>query len=175
MLPIITIFYILGFFYLQKVIQNKLILGCLLGYIIITASLSLTNDYPFLNYSLINKYGYFYDYYLEKQSIEKLPIPKNAIFISTVFDDYDLSYYFTNYANFKSLSTTPDEMKSVLKRFFTKNTTVYLLFPKKDSRFNPIAQKDLDNFDNYVESHYKHKVIFESDYKKLFALSKTTL
>ncbi len=172
LLPITTLFYILGFFYLPKVIKDKYVFLLLLMFIFIRCFISLRDDYPFLNYSLINKNGYVYDYSIEKQSIAKLSIPKDALIASAAFDDYDLSYYFKNYADLKLLSGDQREMRAVLKRFVDlKTRKVYLLFPKNDSRFNPISQKDLEKLYSFIELNYSIKIIFEDHYKKLLLIS----
>jgi len=172
LLPVITLFYILGFFYLPKIIKNRLLLLCILMLTIARSFISLTTEYPFLNYSLINKNGYVYDYLNEKNLITKLPIPNDAIFVSAAFDDYDLSYSYENYANLKLLSQNPVKMKEVLHNFITKKSgKVYLLYPEKDSRFNPITKKDINDLYSYIQSNFSSKVIFEDEYKKLLVLS----
>lgn len=171
MLPIIALFYILGFYYFTKIVKSKVLQISLLFFIVTRTFISLRSDYPFVPYSLVNKSGYVYDYMEEKDAILNLSIPKNALFISAAFDDYDLSYYFDNYANFKSIGNHPNIMESTLRTFLqNKNSKVYLLFPKNDSRFNPLSQRDLDSLYSYILSNYSSKVIFEDYYKKLLVI-----
>ena len=172
MLPITILFYILGFFYLSKFVRKQYILIILLIVVLTKTYISLANDYPFLQYSPINKVGFVSDYINEKQSIINLRLPQDSLFLSATYDDYDLSYYFDNYANFKLLAKNPVGMEITLNRLVNDyNRKVYFLFPKSDSRFNPISQKELDNLYLYIKKTFSSEVIFEDHYKQLLVLS----
>jgi len=173
MLPVIILFYILGFFYISKIAKKQYLLIILLICIFTRTCISFTKDYPFAQYSLVNKTGFVYDYYREKESIINLHIPKNSIFVSATFDDYDLSYYFNNYANLKLLANNPVEMRSIIDRFVNDKTkNVYFLFPWSDSRFNPISRQELNSIYQYIESTFSYKVVLEGRRKQLLLLSR---
>jgi hypothetical protein len=171
MLPVFLIFYILGYYYLQYY-KNKYLIFLIAFLIVIRTFISLTGEYPFINYSLINQNGFFYNYYLEKQQIVNLNIPRNVIFISASFDDYDLSYYFSNYANLTLLANSSKDIHSFLSGTVKKNRQVYLLFPINDSRYNPFTQNELNSLYTYLTQNYKTRSVFEDNYKNLLLISK---
>jgi len=174
MLPIFTIFYVVGFYYTNRIIRNKRFLLILLMFFASYTIFSLRNSYPFNTYSLINTSGYFYDMSTEKRAIANLQIPRDSIFVSASYDDYDLPYYFNNYADFKQLSKKPNQMKILLNKFVTETNpnTVYLLFPINDSRFSPMKPNELSNLYIFMKKNFTIKTVYQDEYKKLLSLNK---
>ena len=174
MLPIITLFYILGFFYLSKIIKNHYLLMILLVCIFIRTCISITNQYPFLQYSLINKTSFINSYRDEKKFIFNLNIPKNSFFVSATVDDYDLSYHFDNYANLRTSSDNLNEIETVLNRLINnkEGKSVYLLIPKLPGRFDPIKKEELDTLNKYIGVTFSKKILMDNRYRQLFLLSK---
>ncbi len=172
MLPIFIVFYILGFYFAFKFFRKNLFIA-LISAFVINSILSLVSLYPFASYSLINKQGFLNKFYIDRDRIVDLNIPKDSVFLSISYDDYDLSYIYENYADIKRLSDKKNEIPILLDNIVSKKKDhVYLLIPIEDSRYSTFTKEDLEKIEEFTKSSFISRQIYTSDTKKIIKLSK---
>jgi hypothetical protein len=168
LLPIFLLFFVIGYWTMYKTIKNRLLISLLLTFILYNSYVSLTHDYPFTTYSLMNKDDYLNSFVKENSEIEKLNLPTDGIYLSAVFDDYDLSYRYKNYGDLKLLSKDKVVLGKTINNIITKNDKTYFIIPKKDSIYNPFTSKDLNDLLSNLYAEYAIKLIYENENKKIY-------
>lgn len=168
LLPIFMLFYVLGYWGINTYFRSKKIFSLVLLLIVYTSISSLVTQYPFNTYSIFIHNNYLNTLKAEKRNIEKLNLPLDGIYLSAVFDDYDLSYKFDNYGDLKLLSKDEKKLYSTIDLIISLNNNVYFVIPKKDSSYNPFSQQELNQIAEYITTKYKSKVIFENDSKQIY-------
>jgi hypothetical protein len=174
LIPLITLFYILGFYYYIQNLGSKLLLMFGILFIITLTTINLRTAYPFAQYSLINKNGYYFESLKERDSLRLLSKNNNPTLLSAVFDEYDLSYLFRNYGDLKMLKDSKDDIIPTIRRVVNKSTSpVYVLIPISDSRYNPITPVDINNIETTIKNDFIGEIVMENKQRRLYLLHST--